>query len=444
MSIRLKIIDMGMDAVGVGKYNDKIVFVPGALTGEEVAVDIVKENKNFCNAKLLEIISASPYRVEPKCPYYYSCGGCNLSHASYDFALNYKTNYITNLAKKMLGRDVKVNPTVPSQEYHYRNKQVFNISKQNGKIVVGTYSEQSHNSVDIDECLLDDGFSKQLISATKEFVQDNKISVYDQTTKNGLLRYVMARKLENKLLIVLVTTHNFEKAKCFVDVLKKYFDNFSLDLNINSKIGSVILTNEYVHIYGDSNIESTYCDRECKIKYTISPNSFLQVNNHIRDLIYQNVSRECYGFDQVVDAYSGAGLMSAIISQSAKQVYGLEIVKSATNDANALKQLNNINNLTNINTDCAVWLENLLNKQHITNFCLILDPPRKGVDQSVVNTVLNTLPQKIIYVSCNPATLMRDLKNILQGQYEIEYITPYDMFAQTSHIECVAVLKLKQ
>ena len=439
----LDIIDMGMDAVGIAKNNGKVYFVPFALVGEKVQAQIVKDNKNFAQAKLNTVLSASVDRVEPPCPYYYECGGCNLQHSTYTNALNYKTNYVKTLLKKNANLDIDVLPTIASdKEYAYRNKAVFNIANINGKTVVGMYCESSHKTIRVDKCMLDDGFSEKLIKATYEFVHKCNLSGYDRRTNKGLLKGIMIRKLDDKYLIVLVATNRVKQIHEFVTILNNYFDNFGLFVNYNTQNTSLILTDKYEYIYGLKNINSTFVTAgKDKIEYTISPHSFMQVNNFVKDLIYNKVAEICHNSDYVVDAYSGAGLLSAILSTSAKQVYGLEIVKSATEDADRLKNHNNIKNLTNINTDCAVGLPNLYKKLDNAQFYLILDPPRKGVDPAVVDATLQVLPQKIVYISCNPATLGRDLKSLMStSKYKVDFVQPYDMFPQTGHVETLVVL----
>ncbi len=439
----VNIIDMGMDAVGIAKDDGKVYFVPGALTGEQVQVEIIKDNKNFCQAKINQIISASPNRTNPPCPYYKECGGCNIQHATYEYALQYKTNYIRSILKKNSGLDLEVKDTIASdKQFGYRNKAVFNISKVKGKTIVGMYCESSHKTIEIKECLLCDEFSKKLIQATNEFVQKFNLDGYDNITNKGLLKSIMLRKLNNQYLIVLVATAKPKQIDSFVEILKKYFDNFGLFVNINNLKNSVILTDNYVHIYGLKTIQAEHVLANCDtIKYTISPHSFMQVNDYIKTLIYNKVADICKKSDLVVDAYSGAGLLSAIVSKTAKQVYGLEIVKSATQDADSLKIINNINNLTNINTDCAVGLPNLFKNLESAQFYLIIDPPRKGIDPAVADAVLQVLPKKVVYISCNPATLGRDIKLLVaDGKYKVSLVQPYDMFAQTGHIETLAVL----
>ncbi len=439
----LNIVDMGMDAVGIAKKDGKVYFVPFALTGEQVEVAITKDNKNFAQAKLNKVISTSKDRVEPPCPYYYECGGCNLQHATYHSSLDYKTNYVKSLLRKNSNLDIQVLPTIASdKEYGYRNKAVFNIANIQGKTVVGMYCESSHKTVEIKQCLLDDGFSQKLISATYQFINKHNLTGYDKRTNKGLLKGIMLRKLDDKYLIVLIATAKVKYIQDFVGILKNYFDNFGLFVNYNTQHTSLILTDKYEHIYGLQNIQSTFTTQQNKqIVYTISPHSFMQVNNYIKDLIYNKVAQICQDADYVVDAYSGAGLLSAILSTSARQVYGLEIVKSATQDADRLKTVNNIKNLTNINVDCAVGLPNLYQKLDNTQFYLVLDPPRKGVDPAVAQATLQVLPKKIIYISCNPATLGRDLKLLLSSQhYKVEFVQPYDMFPQTGHVEILVVL----
>ncbi len=438
-----EIIDMGMDAVGIARDNNKVVFIPQALTGETVQATIQKDNKNFCNAKLDLVVSPSPNRVEPKCPYYKSCGGCNLQHTTYLNSLEYKTTYIKNLFNKAK-LDCIVCPTVASnKEFNYRNKAVFNIANVNDKTIVGMYSESSHQTVQIEQCMLDDGFSKNLLCATREFISTYNLSGFDKRLNKGLLKNIMIRKLDDKYLIVLVATRKFNQINLFEKILSKYFKNFGLYLNVNTQNSSLIFGKTFEHICGIKNIKATFTTlSNNKIEYVISPESFMQVNDFVKDKIYYEVSKICAESDCVVDAYSGAGLLSAIIADNSQQVYGLEIVKSATQDAENLKKLNNIKNLTNINADCSVELPKLLKKLHNPQFYLVVDPPRKGVDQTVVDAILQTLPKKVVYISCNPATLTRDIKNIcITNQYKISLVQPYDMFPQTAHIETLVVLE---
>ena len=306
---------------------------------------------------------------------------------------------------------------------------------------VGLYRLNSHNIVDIEHCLLQKNNINKLIDVFNIYLKSSKCTIFDETTKTGLLKTLVAREIQNQILItVVINGDDLPDKQNLIDLLKNNFDNFGLNLNINKLCNNVILSNKFVELYGIKNIE--VCEND--ITYNINNKSFLQVNEDIKNKIYSSVFEEICD-DIVIDAYSGAGLLSALMAKHAKKVYGIEIVKPATEIADNLKQQNNICNLSNINGDCAEELPKLLKiltMQERKNLSIILDPPRKGCDNKVLSSIKNVMPKKIIYISCNPSTLARDLNILLaDNNYQIKKIQPYDMFPQTKHVETLAILE---
>ncbi len=437
----LDIIDFGNNGEGIAKLNGKVYFVPHAMLGEKVKVEVTKEKSSFNFCKLQEVITPSPKRVKPTCPYFEKCGGCNLQHIESQEQLNLKKYTTQNTINKISKLNVQVDDIVKSNmQLGYRNKMVFAINK-NGDLCMHDVDGKLFK---VKYCQLTSQKINEILSIVQDFVYTYKLKGYDEKTQQGLLRYLVVRELGGKFLITLVASQ--AKIKNIQDLvlnLKNAGFEFGLFVNVNKEKGSLILTNDFVKIDGLDHLEGEYISQDgSSIKYPISPGSFMQVNNDIKDKIYNFAQQQLNGASLIIDAYSGSGLMTAIMSKVADQVVGLEIVKSATIDADNLKRNNNIKNMNNINCDCVVGLDKVATPATKSGFCVILDPPRKGADQTVLNKLISKKPEKILYISCNPATLARDLKILAQG-YDIASITLYDMFPNTSEIETVALLKAK-
>lgn len=426
------------DGMGVSKIDGKVVFVPYVIDGEKAKIKIVSDKKSFCYGKLESLEKESINRRIPECPYFYKCGGCDLQHIKRNYQLDFKTKKVKDIFKKFAGQDVLVLNCIGGQEFRYRNKVSLPVDK-NGK--VGIYRKNSHDIIEVEDCLISKPWVKDLISATNDFIKKYNVSCYDESINRGILRHVVAREIKNRVLITLVVnTKKFIEVDKFLEILKTKFKNFSLNININTKPGNVILGDKWIDVYGQSSIESEILG----IKYSVSNASFFQVNDEIRDLAYKEILNNIDSEDTVIDAYSGAGLLTALISKKAKNAIGVEIIKEATEDANKLKLLNHLDNMENINGDCAKILPDLIKKIKDSNFSIVLDPPRKGVDENIINAILSTKPKKIIYLSCNPVTLARDAKLLLGGGYKILKLQPYDMFPNTSHVETLLVLVKNQ
>ncbi len=439
-NINIIIKNYGCNAEGVAFFGGQPIFVPYSLINENVDAVVIKNNSKFCIAKILNIKEPNKERIIAPCPYFAKCGGCQLQHTTYQNSLRIKTQIVQN-AITNIGKLDYIIPTLMAckNEYHYRNKIAMPINPITKKL--GMYRLNSHSIVDIDKCILQKENINKLINVFNKFLSITKNTIYNEQTKKGLLKSLVAREIDNKVLITIVINgENMQDIDILIKMLSNELKNFGLSLNINKLKNNVILTEQFKQIYGLKEIGIN----EFGIKYSINNQSFLQVNQEIKSMMYQKIFEEIQN-NIVIDAYSGAGLLSAMIAKHAKQVFGIEIIKEATIIADNLKQKNNITNLTNINGDCAVELPKLLNtlsNEEKENLTIVLDPPRKGCDKKVLDAIIKVKPTKIVYMSCDPSTLARDL-NILQTNlnYKIKYIQPYDMFPQTKHIETLAVLE---
>ncbi len=438
--VKLEIQNYGCNGEGVAKFNGETVFVPYSLVGENVDVNIIKANSKFAIGKIENIEKQNVERCIAPCPYYTKCGGCQLQHTNYENGLKIKQQILQNAITNIGKIDYIIPKLIESENmYQYRNKIAMPINPKTRKL--GMYRLNSHSIVDIENCLLQKPNIKILIETINQYLSQSKNTIYDETTKKGLLKSIVARDINNTMLVTVVINGNeLKDVELLIKLLSQKFDKLGISLNINRLNNNVIMTNEFKHIYGLCEIDMY----DFGIKYTINNASFLQVNDDIKKLMYQKIFEETKN-DVVIDAYSGAGLLSAMISTHAKQVFGIEIVPQATELANQLKAKNNIKNLININGDCAVELPNLLDKlknKESNNITIVLDPPRKGCDKKVLDAILLSSPTKIVYMSCDPSTLARDLHILLEtDKYKIKYIQPYDMFPQTKHIETIAVIE---
>lgn len=439
--VELEIIDCGSNGEGIAKVDGKVCFVDGALLGEIVDVEVTKSKANFCFCKLNKIIKASQFRQAPTCKYFGSCGGCNLMHIDYEEQKKIKRLITQNTINKISKLDLTLEDLKSCKDIKYRNKMVYTFDES------GTLCMHSKDItlMPVDYCYLQCDGIETICHVVQKYVLENKLKGYNPKTKNGLLKYLVIRKLNEQYLITIVATKSkLPNINLLIEELNKLGVVYGLFVNKNTQNNSLILTNDFTKLFGIDYIQSSFKTINGKvINYTISPGSFLQVNDEIKELIYNAVSQELKDSKTIIDAYSGAGLLTAIMSSVCDQAVGIEVVKSASQDADRLKADNNISNMYNINSDCAVGFDKipagLINK----GLSIILDPPRKGADQAVLSKVLALNPDKIVYISCNPATLARDLV-VLSGKYQVKSITPYDMFAQTSEVECLACLERKE
>lgn len=424
---------------GIAIYDGIVVFVPFACPGETVKVHVIKTQKSFIIAKIIAKITENKEKVTPPCPYFYKCGGCDLQHLSKTQQLNFKKEMVQNALKKYAKIDAGINDVIPSDKWlRYRNKFAFPVQEKNGEVKIGMYKKNSHDVVEIDDCLLQSEKTQKLLKIFKNYMKNNKISGYNEETHKGIVKHIVVREhLDEFILTVVVTDEKFNNFEPLIQELKKEFSSFGIVKNVNKLNNNVIFGKIDENIYGLQNLEM----EDFGVKYEINNRSFLQVNDYIKNKIYQKIIDTVGEHEVIIDAYSGAGLLSSILAKNAKFVYGVEIEKEATKNANNLKNRNNLYNLTNKNGDCAEIIPSLAKELH-GDFAIVVDPPRKGLAKEVTQSFLDAEPNQIVYLSCNPATLARDLAE-LTTKYDIDFIQPYDMFPQTANVETLVSLKLK-
>ena len=447
----IKIHGLGSSGEGVGKAirNEElgirnedenkflIVFVEGALPGEEVLAEIVTVKKNYAVGRLVEVVKKSPERVEPFCPLYKNCGGCQLQHMSYAAQLKWKRQQVVDAIERIGKLDgVKIFETLGMDNpLRYRNKMQFPVGKN---LQVGCYARGSHKIIDTNSCLIQNVGNDKILNAVKKVAAKFNLQPYNEDTHRGFLRHVMGRVgCNGELMIVLVTaTKNFPNEKNFVRALLKEIPEVtSIQQNIQTYHNNVILGRDTKILYGKPTIH----DKIGGLKFNISARSFFQVNTAQAEVLYKTALdfAELEGGEIVIDAYCGTGTISLFFAKKAHRVYGTEIVPSAIADAKKNARENNIRNVEFFVGDAVKIIPQLANSIHFPDV-IVTDPPRAGCDRKVLETFAAMETDKIIYVSCNPATLARDLKILDELGYRTKKIQPVDMFPFTSHIESVA------
>ena len=443
----VEIIDNGYEGEGIAKIDNFTIFVPGTIKGEKVKILIVKVLSSHAFAKVLEIIKKSEKRQEVDCSTYKRCGGCNLRHIKYEETLGMKQNIVQNLVNKTLKNNVIVQKTVGMENpLHYRNKAQYPIGlNKNNEPVIGVFANRTHEVIPIDNCFIQNKQSEEISKYILEFIKKNNISIYDESTGKGLFRHIVIKigiRTNEVMCILVINGKSIPNESELIKTLTERYPNIkTIVKNINIKNTNVILGQENINIYGNGYIE----DFLGEYKFKISPLSFYQVNP-IQAVKLYNIGVEFADIsknDTVFDLYCGVGTISLFMSKFAKKVYGIEIVKEAVEMAKDNAKLNNVDNAKFFAGDVETVLDELINKQNIKADIIMFDPPRKGVDNNTINNILKIKPKKIVYISCNPATLVRDLA-FFEEAYNIKNIVPVDMFPFTSHVECVCVLELKE
>ena len=440
------IIDNGFEGEGIAKIDGFTIFIPGAIKGEKVRILIVKVLSSHAFGKLLEILEASKYRQEADCSTYKRCGGCNLRHIKYEETLKMKQNAVQSLVNKTLKNKLQVQETIGMDNpYHYRNKAQYPVGvDKNGEPVIGVFANRTHEVIPIEKCLIQNPKSEEITKFILNFIKKEHISVYNEETRKGLFRHIVIKvgiKTGEIMCILVINGKTIPKEEILIKNLVENFPQIkTIVKNINTKNTNVILGQDNINVYGDGHIE----DILGEYKFKISPLSFYQVNPIQAEKLYElgvkmaEISKE----DTVFDLYCGIGTISIFMAKYAKKVYGVEIVEDAIKDAKENAKLNNATNTEFFAGDTEIVLDELINQKKVIPDIVMFDPPRKGLAKNSINNILNIKPKKIVYISCNPATLVRDLAEF-ESLYEVKSIVPVDMFPFTSHVECVAVLSLK-
>ncbi|MCQ2086704.1 MAG: 23S rRNA (uracil(1939)-C(5))-methyltransferase RlmD [Bacilli bacterium] len=441
--IKGKCTDISSEGKGVVKVGSHIYFVDGLFVGEEAELQVQYQRSGVYFAKVKNLIKKSPVRIQPKCKICTSCGGCQYQQIDYKAQLEYKTNRVKNAIKRIAKVDVKVNDCLGAEHpYNYRNKIQVPFSKdRNGKVIYGFYKENSHIIMPVKECAIENKKAAPILWDIKLLLEKHKISTYNEDTGKGILRYVLIRTSYHfdELMVVLVTsTMNFPGQRNFIDELIKLHPEITTVVeNVNSRRTNVILGEKEKILYGKGYIQDKICD----LTFNISASSFFQVNPEQVEVLYKtalNLLNEDKN-QVVLDAYAGVGTIGLIASNKAKHVYSVELNKFASRNAVENAKRNNISNISFACDDAGKYISSFEGDLDV----VIMDPPRKGSDEVFLDTLINKKVPQIIYVSCDPETLARDI-SYLSKYYDVKYVQPVDMFPMTCHVETVACLRLKE
>ena len=441
---QVEILSNGAGGEGVCKLDGFTVFVPGSVKGDIVKVRILKVNSSYAFGKVVEIITPSPYRTEPLCSKSISCGGCDIAAMDYSYQLEMKKNTVADALERIGGfKDFEVENTVGMDcPYYYRNKMQFPVGRdKNGKTIYGFYAKRSHNIVPANECVTGKKFCKTIMKTIVSFMEEKGIEPYNEISHKGIVRHVFIRDsaVTGEIMVVIVINatglpYTDELAERLISAENKIS---GILLNINRKKTNLIMGEENLVVYGKDYIT----DKIGNLEFKISPHSFYQINPAQTEKLY-SLALEVAGeiVDKTVfDLYCGTGTISLFMAQKAKKVYGIEIVEDAVKNA---RENADRNGIKNAEFYCGAVEDEIdrLYEKGVQADLVVLDPPRKGSDEKTLKIILKMKPKKIVYVSCGPATLARDLRFLAEGGYKLQKVTPVDMFPQTAHVETVALL----
>ena len=442
----VEIIDLNHMGQGVAKIDNFVVFVGGAITGDTVKIKITDIKKNYAKGGLISIIKPSEFRISASCIHFEKCGGCQLMHMDYEEQLKYKRNRVINefrRAKVSFGESI-VNNTIGMEEpYRYRNKTAFSVRSINNEIQIGPYEQGTYNTVDISGCLIQSKEADNAVNAFKSLMEKYNIAAYDQKTKKGTIGNIIIRNnRKNELMLIIVTTsENFRNRDSFIrELISLIPDIKTIIQNINNKNTNLIMGARNIILHGDGIL----FDKIDDLTFAISPETFFQINPIQTEKLYRTaIEYASIGKDDICfDIYCGIGTISLMAAKNAKKVYGVEIVEQSIINARKNAKNNNISN-AEFYAGNAESIVPKLYKQNIKADIVIADPPRKGCEKEVIYTIINMAPKKIVYVSCDPSTLARDIKLLEEGGYRLMKAQPVDMFPWSVHVECVIGMQRK-
>ena len=442
--VTLEIVDCGTDGEGIGKADGFTVFVKDAVIGDTVTAKIMKAKKNYGYGRLMEILKPSPYRVDPICPSARQCGGCQLQAVSYEEQKAFKEKKLRGHLERIGGfKELPMEPLIGMDEpYHYRNKAQFPVGRnKEGRIVTGFYAGRTHAIIENRDCALGIPQNKEVLDRVIAHMEKYNIAPYDEMTGKGLVRHIFVRYgfFTGELMVCLIINgQDLPHQKEMVEKLGEIPGMTSISLNINKKRNNVILGDKVKTIWGKEYITDKIGD----ISYEISPLSFFQVNPHQTWKLYSKALEyaELHGEETVWDLYCGIGTISLFLAQKAKFVRGVEIVSAAIEDARRNARLNKIDNVEFFVGKAEEVLPREYEKNGVYADVIVVDPPRKGCDEMLLKTILKMQPKRVVYVSCDSATLARDLRFLCDNGYELKKVCGVDQFPQTVHVETVVLL----
>ncbi|NUK31691.1 23S rRNA (uracil(1939)-C(5))-methyltransferase RlmD [Parageobacillus sp. VR-IP] len=443
----LTIKRLGINGEGVGYFKKQVVFVPGALPGEEVVVEATNIHPKYAEAKIKKIRKRSPYRVTPRCPVYEQCGGCQLQHLDYEAQLREKRDIVIQALERHCRLPVEtlsIRPTIGMDDpWHYRNKSQFQVGIKKGTVIAGLYGLNSHQLIDISECLIQHPATNRVTNIVKMILQDLRIPIYNERTQTGVVRTIVARvgfHTGDVQLVLITATKDIPRKQLLVDEIKRRLPEVkSIVQNINGRKTSLIFGEETELLEGEEYIQEVLGD----LSFELSARAFFQLNPVQTVKLYDEVKKAAAltGTEKVVDAYCGVGAIGLWLAKDAREVRGMDVIPEAIEDAkkNAKKHgfANTMYTTGKAETLLPKWV-----KEGWKPDVIIVDPPRTGCDRALLQTILRVQPKTVVYVSCNPSSLARDI-DMLSESYHVDYIQPVDMFPHTAHVESVARLVLK-
>ncbi len=440
--IEITIDALTSEGSGVGRYNGLAVFVRGTVPQDRIIAHIIKRSKNYAIGIIDKIILPSPSRIESDCPYSERCGGCSFRHMTYEEELKYKISRVQNAIERIGRLDAKVNEIVKADDIRaYRNKAQYPVRICGGELYAGFYAYKSHRIIPCADCALEPAEFEQGLCAFGEWVKAANVSSYDEKSCKGLLRHIYFRKGSDTgeiMACAVINGKSIPQGELLISLLKQKVNGLkSVVININTEKTNVILGSENITIWGNDYIS----DRLLGKTYIISPNSFYQVNHKQCEKLYKKVieTAALKGGETLIDLYCGVGTIGLSMADSVKKLYGIEIVPEAVKNAKVNARLNNIENAEFICADAPQGAQ-LLKERGIKPDVVILDPPRKGCGKGLINTVIGMAPEKIIYVSCDSATLARDMAIFSENGFAPGRIAAVDMFPRTPHVETVVLM----
>ena len=439
--------DMGHDGEGIGKAAGYTLFIKDAVIGDTVEAKIMKAKKNYGYARLMKVLKPSPYRVEPKCPCARACGGCQLQFLSYEKQLEFKKNKVKGNLERIGGfEQVEIEKVIGMENpWRYRNKAQFPVGKnKEGELITGFYAGRTHSIIPNRNCYLGAEVNEEILNQVLAYMTDNHVEPYEETSGKGLVRHILIRngfKTGEIMVCIIANGRTLPKVKSLIERLQTIPGMTSISLNVNTKRNNVILGEEVITLWGQETISDYIGD----IKFEISPLSFYQLNPVQTEKLYGTALEYAglTGRETVWDLYCGIGTISLFLAQKAKQVYGVEIVPPAIEDARRNARRNGIENAEFYVGKAEEVLPQKYEEEGIRADVIVVDPPRKGCEPEVLDTMLQMKPERIVYVSCDSATLARDLKILCEKEYQIEKVAVCDMFGNSVHVETVCKLVRK-
>ncbi|WP_026674118.1 23S rRNA (uracil(1939)-C(5))-methyltransferase RlmD [Alkalihalobacterium bogoriense] len=444
----LTIKRLGINGEGVGYFKRTVVFVPGALPGEEVVAEVTNVHPKFAEAKIKKIRKKSTDRVAPPCPIYKECGGCQLQHLSYEAQLREKKDIVRQAFErhtKLSGDKLPLQDTIGMEDpWNYRNKSQLQVGKQKEKVLAGLYGLNSHNLIDISDCMVQHKETNIVTQTVKRILQDLNISIYNERKRKGVIRTIVTRVGFNTgdVQLVLITSQkDIPKKELLLEEIKKRLPQvISILQNINGEKTSLIFGKETVHLHGEEVIQETLGD----LNFELSARAFFQLNPIQTVKLYDEVKNaaELTGKEKVVDAYCGVGSIGLWLAKDAGEIRGMDVIKESIDDANNNAKKHGYDNATYVVGKAEEWLPKWV-KEGWKPDVIVVDPPRTGCDEQLLKTIIKVKPKRFVYVSCNPSTLAKDCDRLMKAGFEIKSLQPVDMFPHTSHVETVALIELK-